>query len=81
MPVRLGVRMQDQGDRRVRALAGRIAAFDAAGGLKDARALFQTVGGQRRKIALLAITVSTIVLTLLICCLAVGKSLPPAGRT
>jgi 1-acyl-sn-glycerol-3-phosphate acyltransferase len=30
-------------------------------------------------IALLAITISTIVLTLLICCLAIGKWLPPAG--
>ncbi|MDT4869399.1 hypothetical protein FQZ97_1044240 [compost metagenome] len=32
MPARLGVRVQDQGDRRIRALAGRITAFDAAGG-------------------------------------------------
>lgn len=30
-------------------------------------------------IAVLAITISTIVLTLLICCLAIGKWLPPAG--
>ena len=32
VPPRLGVRVQDQGDRGVRALARRIAAFDATGG-------------------------------------------------